>query len=755
MPAWPLTLFNLAALVVLPERAELAKTPVEWRISIEWEDVSCLKVCAKLDLWCTEECWPRTVEGFKRAVDSPALRDTCPGFESGGAQPWHPSKDPEGVMCYWFGGPDASLAPRCRQTPSTPANLVADYKIIRRFCPCYNASAAKDGIECNLGGEPVDPAPASLGWIPPAPSTTSTTSALPAEGDTDVKTPPSIVAAPAPPPPPPPPPVIFVPRAPVCEEMCVEGFRAEDAVLNGKYVRIATDSGGLLYWSRFGSLPNGFNCRLSCGADGRWRFYEIRGAQTNITIGEGTIKSPQGTEMPQEDYVLTPRDGFQVGFQCCPQSSSTGQPQSSQVAKQVAKDTDPESMMIIIVTALVAVLLCVLPLGYLILSKWKPGLLKFRQYKAFHDGPDKPESIVHPEAKAEWAVGHVQDVPMKTWPVGGGLDTARKGGNDWRGSAEITPFATNQSRFINHETNDSSASAIADLLGKSSTKAADDGIYEGPTRKWWNGAGRDGGAKRGLDSTGFLMGTRVRIHGLKSQQTWNGAEGTVEGFDHLQGVLQVRVADGRTKQVAPENCINLEADEDISFRPLDSTPAGLRDQLNAAQLGVGLDDGFDRTMVDLRTSSSSNQHLPTPTQRQTSWRDGSNHERRKPSNVSTSHVALHASTNGFSQTSRQASRVSFDSTMNSYAGAQAPANRQDLHQGGGWLNSQASMSSTDTGARGAGRQPVKVIAHRPTPARFDAGLGSASVQAKLPTLPSPPRASSSSHQAQRQFGSKR
>lgn len=147
MPAWPFTLFKLAVLFVLPERTELAKTPVEWRISIEWDDASCLQVCAKLDLWCTEECWPRTLEGFKRAMDSPVLRDTCPGFESGGAQPWHPSKDPEGVMCYWFGGRDASLAPRCRQTPSTPANFVADYKIIRRFCPCYNASAARDGIE--------------------------------------------------------------------------------------------------------------------------------------------------------------------------------------------------------------------------------------------------------------------------------------------------------------------------------------------------------------------------------------------------------------------------------------------------------------------------------------------------------------------------------------------------------------------------------------------------------------------------------
>lgn len=255
-----------------------------------------------------------------------------------------------------------------------------------------------------------------------------------------------------------------------------------------------------------------------------------------------------------------------------------------------------------------------------------------------------------------------------------------------------------------------------------------------------------------------MMGTRVRIHGLKSQQTWNGAEGKVEGFDHLQGVLQVRIADGRTKQVAPENCINLEileADEDTSLRPLDSSLSGLRDQLNAAQLGVGQDNGVDRTMVDLRTSSSSNQHLPT--QRQTSWRESPspNHDRRKLSNVNSSHIDLHASTNGFNQTSRQASRVSFDSTMNTYGVAQSPANRQDLHQGGGWRNSQASMSSTDTGSRGAGRSPVKVIAHRPTPASFDAGLGSAFVQAKLPTLPSPPRASSSSHQAQRQFGSKR
>lgn len=540
----------------------------------------------------------------------------------------------------------------------------------------------------------------------------------------------------------------------VCEEMCVEGFRAEDAVLNGRYVRIAADSGGLLYWTREGSLPNGLNCRFAHGGDGRWRFLEIRGPQTNTTIGEGTIKSPQGTEIPQEDYVLTPRDGFQVGFRCCPQISTAGQPQSSLVAKQGANGPGSDSVVIIVIV-LIAVLLCVVPIAYLILSKWKPGFLRLRRYKSFNDGQEKPESIVHPEAKAEWPGSLVADVSMKTWPVGGGgCETVRKGSNyDWRGSADTTPLATNQARRVNHEAKDSSAAAIAGVLGKSATKAADDGIYEGPTRNWWTGGGKDGGAKQGLGGTGFLMGAKVRIHGLKSHDTWNGAEGMVEGFDHLQGVLQVRVADGRTKLVPPENCINLEVSEDTSFRRSDSSPAGLRDQLNAAQLGIGPEDDIERPMGDFRKSSSSNQHLPT--QRQTSWRDSSNQDRWKPSNVSTSHINLHASTNGFSQTSRQASRVSFNSTVTNYGGGESPANRQDFHQGGAWHNPTVSMSSTDTGSRGAWRPTAKVIAHRPSPTRLEPGLGSASAQAKLSTLPSPPRASGSSQQAQRQFSSKR
>ncbi|CAK9053681.1 Apple domain-containing protein [Durusdinium trenchii] len=51
--------------------------------------------------------------------------------------------------------------------------------------------------------------------------------------------------------------------------------------------------GALQFWLKLGGLPNGADCRLSRGADGTWRYYEVT-SQGNTSIGEATLKNGLG-----------------------------------------------------------------------------------------------------------------------------------------------------------------------------------------------------------------------------------------------------------------------------------------------------------------------------------------------------------------------------------------------------------------------------------------------------------------------------
>eukprot|EP00439_Symbiodinium_sp_Y106_P015591 s5911_g2.t1 len=91
-------------------------------------------------------------------------------------------------------------------------------------------------------------------------------------------------------------------------------LKTEGCSLNG-------ESGRLAFWSKFGGLPDLSDGRLQRGGDGVWRYYSVS-SRANTSIGEGTLKTAE-SDIPQDDYVLTPTGGYQVEYQCCPQTSQS------------------------------------------------------------------------------------------------------------------------------------------------------------------------------------------------------------------------------------------------------------------------------------------------------------------------------------------------------------------------------------------------------------------------------------------------
>jgi len=422
-------------------------------------------------------------------------------------------------------------------------------------------------LNCGLGGQPVDPAPFELGWVEPTTTVLTTTKELPpllAEGGTAGS------SAPAPPPPPP---AVYVPAAPKCQELCVDGFGDNDAQLNGRYFRISRDDGGLFYWSMLGTLENGKGCRLHQSHNGVWRYLQAESDSANFSIGEGTQRSAAGTEVPEDDYVLTPTGGFQVSYQCCPVRAGSDVSGSSleTMGDGTTNEDSGDDSSLTIVIVVVAALLCVLP-GLAIFFFRRKFLRAVDYEDASAQQLKEAPSLPDPEANRGGQFASDTDKPGRA--------------GQWRGR-EVSAV-----NLENKDTNDRSASAIADVLGRSAKIGATDGIYEGPTRNWWKNNPGDP-ANRGVGGTGFEIGQEVRLRGLQSQPTWNNSDGVVEGFDPKKGFLHVKVADGRIKQVSPENCISLDLDygRGSPLKPSNPTPADIRMQLNSTQLGLE-DDGF-------------------------------------------------------------------------------------------------------------------------------------------------------------------
>lgn len=56
------------------------------------------------------------------------------------------------------------------------------------------------------------------------------------------------------------------------------------------------------------------------------------------------------------------------------------------------------------------------------------------------------------------------------------------------------------------------------------------------------------------DSAHFTEGLEVRIVGLDTEPTWDGAEGEIESYDAGSGMVRIAFEDGRTKSVHRNNC---------------------------------------------------------------------------------------------------------------------------------------------------------------------------------------------------------
>merc|ERR1719487_1330569 len=111
-----------------------------------------------MDLRCTEQCWPTSATGVKELIRiSPFLSDVCFDIQAGSPAAWHPAKDPENTLCYWDVG--AVSGARCPVVPETPVAAAVQNKLIRRFCPCFNASSSASGgvyviDDCGTGSQP-------------------------------------------------------------------------------------------------------------------------------------------------------------------------------------------------------------------------------------------------------------------------------------------------------------------------------------------------------------------------------------------------------------------------------------------------------------------------------------------------------------------------------------------------------------------------------------------------------------------------
>merc|ERR1719263_1497928 len=74
------------------------------------------------------------------------------------------------------------------------------------------------------------------------------------------------------------------------------------------------------------------------------------------------------------------------------------------------------------------------------------------------------------------------------------------------------------------------------------------GTYENTVIPW-----RPGGQGR-VPEFLFEEGFPVRIIGLDTELTWDGAEGVVDSYDEASGMVRIEFSDGRTKSVPKENC---------------------------------------------------------------------------------------------------------------------------------------------------------------------------------------------------------
>merc|ERR1711971_358540 len=120
------------------------------------------------------------------------------------------------------------------------------------------------------------------------------------------------------------------------------------------------------------------------------------------------------------------------------------------------------------------------------------------------------------------------------------------------GSMRSVATASTSSSWVHEESEDHHTRGVAQSLGRSASRV-NRGRYEGPMAEWSphpEGPEVDGFRN---EVQMFEFGDTVFLQGLKSEDTWNGAEGIVEAFDPESLRYRVRLGDGRVKEVYGDN----------------------------------------------------------------------------------------------------------------------------------------------------------------------------------------------------------
>jgi len=527
---------------------------VEWRISNAWSDESCDSVCWSSGLDCTETCWPADSEGLEEINRAPGLRDICFAVAKGDPSPWHPAKDPQNTLCYWNAGPPARN--RCPTVPQTPAAELEANRLIRRLCPCYNATDAyMSTLDCGLGS----------GAVAVRPAATSTSGGT-ASSDVPAPSPPTTTISAA--------------ARWDCDGMCVDGFDGSDSGLNGGYARIEV-AGQFSRWSRQGTRDggSGYGSTLQIiNRDARWRFMEVEASGAEQLVAQAAKYAASYAERPANDRYTASGGDHEVRFYCCrlgPENYS-------------AADTgDDDGSVAGIVLAILGVIAFIAIMGALAyLRCWKYSVSSFSNVKpsksetedtgmsrampmesAFpsyrredlESGPAtigrdpspgtrealRSQTLEQPspqQSSGSWSRGPLSRNKFGS-PIRDPTTTPPPFSNTWSGAGSATPTSRAASE-------DRSAAAIAAALNG--------GDYEGPMSAPWPDAraGRQPApiVEERPTMRNIEIGTEVSLRGM-SDATWNGAECTIEDFDDITGLVHVRLPDGRMKAVRAENCV--------------------------------------------------------------------------------------------------------------------------------------------------------------------------------------------------------
>merc|ERR1712216_15405 len=122
--------------------------------------------------------------------------------------------------------------------------------------------------------------------------------------------------------------------------------------------------------------------------------------------------------------------------------------------------------------------------------------------------------------------------------------------NKWSGSNPMSSTAYN-SQWNNSAQGGFGSTSYSDDGGgmylRGAGDARGDGANDFAVSPWHTQS--DGG------EVPFLQeGAKVRIVGLTTEPTWDGAEGVFDSYDQAAGMVRIEFPDGRTKSVRLENC---------------------------------------------------------------------------------------------------------------------------------------------------------------------------------------------------------